>query len=309
MTIQEFNFTNDQLNGSFELVFTHNKNTQNIVLFWFDENSVERTQTDTFQVLSDTSFKIMTGGPVTGKQTVRMAFNDSQVTGGKRLFVDYNTNPNFLDPNFDTSIYKVAYGNAISTYDETLENFITKCKANAPVDALISTNNLSDLANKSTARFNLGVENIGENNMKFYNFFINEQPITVYSVSPSTLFKYKDRFSGVFQPDGVTPSRGKLELSFVLDCRSTYLQAGQWYDLATLPTYYEPYETKYFEVISTDGKAALCRQLGKTYVRTDTNPAEVTTVLLNKRNLQIYFVSAPTGIYFIDYTFTFNEYY
>jgi hypothetical protein len=143
-------FTNDDLNGSYQLTWMHSLANSDVVPSWKDNLGIFRTIGDLFQVIDDNNVILSCNSAIEGTHTLYLTYEAAgTTTAGRRLFELTET----TDP---STTLKIALGKASTPASNiTLSNFLTWLYNT--LGFLKITSNLSDINNAGTARGNLGV--------------------------------------------------------------------------------------------------------------------------------------------------------
>lgn len=143
-------FTNGELNAEHQLEYTHNLGTSDLAAKWYDENGVERSTFDLFQIIDDNNVTLSCNGAISGNHTLLLIYASAgESSTGRRLFELTTTD----DP--DDSL-RVALGKASTPASNiTMEDL--KAWLLDELGFLKVTQNLADINNASAARGNLAV--------------------------------------------------------------------------------------------------------------------------------------------------------
>lgn len=148
-------FTNSDLNGSYQLVYTHNLNTQDLIPTLFDSSSIQAITADNFSLGDETGnnkdniVTLSLNNPITGTWKLLLSYQSgAETTSGRRTF-EFSTGT----PDDDS---RLVYGKASTpslnlTFSGLYALLLTK------LGFLKKSENLADLPDKSQARTNLGV--------------------------------------------------------------------------------------------------------------------------------------------------------
>lgn len=148
-------FTNADLNGSYQLVYTHNLNTQDLIPTLFDGSSIQAITADNFALGDETGnnkdniVTLSMNNPITGTWKLLLSYQSgAETTSGRRAF-EFTTGT----PDDDSRLVygKVATPSLNITFAGLYSLLLTK------LGFLKKDENLNDLPDKSQARTNLGV--------------------------------------------------------------------------------------------------------------------------------------------------------
>lgn len=292
---QSFNLVNADLDAQYSKTFTHNKNTTSIQLEWYDENGVLSTTAGVFDIIDANSFSICVGAPITGTHNIKMIYSDNEAIGGTRLFADLPYYSNFLDTSFDTSAYNIAFGNDTGSFNETLENFIKKCKAEQGGGDMLSTNNLSDVSNVSIARGNLGVFSTTEVIQKFLPYTLLDPTFSNIGTWSMKLLSYS--FAGAWF--NAVNRWGTIDMSFVVTPEQSIIKEGEWVTLFKTQAELVPYSTHVFSGMTNTGEKCICRLLGTTFYNESTGLVENTAVA-DKGKMQVWMITQVEKEYYFN---------
>ncbi len=149
--IQKKTFTNAILNSNYQLKYEHDLNTSEIIPKWFDENGIERSTADLFQIVDSNSVILNVNGEISGTHTLLLYYESSTTTvySGKRLFEQDEDD----DP---SDLMRLAMGKAdTATANISLSKFRTYLFDK--LSFLKKSKNLSDVTSAAKARSNLSV--------------------------------------------------------------------------------------------------------------------------------------------------------
>lgn len=292
---QSFTLINADLDAQYCKTFTHNKNTENIQLEWYDENGVLSTTAGVFDIVDANSFTICVGAPITGTHNIRMIYSDNEVIGGTRLFADQPFDTEFLNSLFDMQAVNLAYGNDTGTYNVTLKDFIDKCTETVGSGDMLSTNNLSDVANVSIARGNLGVFSTTEVINKFLPYTLLDPTFSNIGTWSMKLLSYS--FAGAWF--NAVNRWGTIDMSFVVTPENTTMKEGEWVTLFRVYEEHTPYSTHVFSGMTNTGEQCICRLLGTTFYNESTGLIENTAVA-DKGKMQVWMITQVEKEYYFN---------
>lgn len=143
-------FTNDDLDMDYQLLVTHNLGTSDIVPAWKDDSGKYRIIGDLIQVIDDNNVMLSCNEPITGTHYLYLSYEGSgTTTEGRRAFELSTTE----DP---ADTMRLIMGKlSTPAVNMTISAFLTWIYGK--LGFLKTTNNLSDLENKGSARSNLSV--------------------------------------------------------------------------------------------------------------------------------------------------------
>lgn len=155
MALNVKTFTNSDLNGSYQLVYTHNLNTENVAPTLYDDNGIQLITSDNF-ALGDpdgnNKANIVTlqyTGAITGTHKLLLTYQSAgETVSGRRAFELSEATP--------TDDFRVVLGKAATpSINMTLTNFFALLLTK--LGFLKTASNLGDLTDSASARTNLGV--------------------------------------------------------------------------------------------------------------------------------------------------------
>jgi len=148
--IHKKTFVAGELNGSYQLEYTHNLGTSDIIAFWYDNTGVARITADLFQVVDDNNVILSCNESITGTHTLLMYYDEAGATAsGRRLFELTTTD----DP--ATSL-RLPLGKASTPASNILlSDFLSWLLDN--LGFLKVASNLADLNNVASARAALAI--------------------------------------------------------------------------------------------------------------------------------------------------------
>lgn len=151
--IHKKTFTNELLNSNYQFEYSHNLNTTEILVKWYDNNGIERSTFDLLQIIDEYKIILSCNEEIEGTHTLLFSYEMSGATTlGRRLFELDGTE----DP--DTSL-RLALGKAnTQSVNIKLSSFLTWLFSK--LGFLKIKNNLYELkgaAESAKARSNLGV--------------------------------------------------------------------------------------------------------------------------------------------------------
>jgi hypothetical protein len=146
-------YTNADLNASFQLVWTHNLNTEDIIPVLYDESGIQVITSDNFWLGDETGadkpnkITLTHSGAITGTWKLLLSYEGTSVASGRKLFELTQATP--------TDDMVLAAGKTLTpsiniTFTNLYALLLTK------LGFLKTASNLSDLPNVETARTNLG---------------------------------------------------------------------------------------------------------------------------------------------------------
>jgi hypothetical protein len=159
--INKKTFTNADLNGSYQLIYTHNLNTQDLIPMLFDNYSIQAITADNFALgdengnNKDNKVTLSLNNPITGTWKLLLSYQGaSETSTGRRAF-------ELLENNSPSDDNRVLLGKAATpSFNITLANLYALLLAK--LGFLKKAENLNDLLDKSQARTNLGVYSISD---------------------------------------------------------------------------------------------------------------------------------------------------
>lgn len=155
--IHKKTFVNAELNGSYQLVYTHNLQTVDIIPCWKDETGIFRSIGDLFQVQDENTVILNCNEVISGTHTLLLKYVPAgAVANHRRLFeLDLTVNPE--------TAQRLVLGNKDTQYQNmTLAGVLAWLYTK--LGFLKKASNLSDLTNALTARTNLGIYSQAEIN-------------------------------------------------------------------------------------------------------------------------------------------------
>lgn len=214
-------FTNAELNGSYQLVYTHNLNTQDVIPTLYDSVGLQTITADNFALGDETGnnkdniVTLSLNNPITGTWKLLLSYQSgSETTSGRRAF-EFGTGT----PSDDS---RLVYGKAATpslniTFASLYSLLLTK------LGFLKLSENLNDLPDKSQARTNLGVyETVAVDNAL-------AQKATLYQAASGAVLGVAN--TAVFKPSGNYHPATKLYTEdmagkTLYDATDTYIARG-----------------------------------------------------------------------------------
>ena len=156
--LRSYTFTNNDLTetgtyGTYYLELVHNLNVPNPIVEWLDPNGVLRSHTGNIRAVDANTIVVYTGGTITGTHRINILQDKSAMLQGRRLFDQELKAPGELDPTYRFAIGRPGF----ATKNISISDFTQAVADNMGGNYLLRHNNLSDLTDPATARYNLDV--------------------------------------------------------------------------------------------------------------------------------------------------------